>query len=211
MDTTYFGRSFGVMLFKDAYTGQNLLKKYVHYETNKLYAEGLVELKNAGFTINGIVCDGRKGLLKMCNDFPVQMCQFHQMAIVTRYLTKKPKVPAAIEFRALSLQLATSDRATMEVALDQWYRKWESFINERTTHPETLKSTYTHRRLRSALRSIRMNMPWLYTYHDYSHLNIPNTTNAIDGHFAQLKTKLRVHNGLNLSRKKRFIDGFLKA
>jgi hypothetical protein len=211
MDTTYFGRAFGVMLFKDAYTGQNLLKKYVQYETNKLYAEGIAELKQAGFEIHAIVCDGRKGLLKMYDEFPVQMCQFHQMAIVTRYLTKKPKVPAAIEFRALSLQLVSSDRATMEVAMEQWYLKWESFLNERTINPETLKSTYTHRRLRSALRSLRMNMSWLYTYHDYPHLGIPNTTNAIDGHFAQLKTKLRVHNGLSLTRKKRFIDGFLKA
>lgn len=29
MDTTYFGRKFGVMLFKDAYTGENLLRYYV--------------------------------------------------------------------------------------------------------------------------------------------------------------------------------------
>jgi hypothetical protein len=26
MDTTYFGRTFGVMLFKDAYSGKNLYK-----------------------------------------------------------------------------------------------------------------------------------------------------------------------------------------
>ncbi len=40
-------------------------------------------------------------------------------------------------------------------------------------------------------------------------LGIPNTTNAIDGHFADLKTKLRNHNGLTLKRKKKFIEGFL--
>lgn len=34
MDTTYFGRGFGVMLFKDAYTKENLLKYYVKSETN---------------------------------------------------------------------------------------------------------------------------------------------------------------------------------
>jgi len=28
MDTTYWGRNFGVMLFKDAYTSENLLKYY---------------------------------------------------------------------------------------------------------------------------------------------------------------------------------------
>ena len=40
---------------------------------------------------------------------------------------------------------------------------------------------------------------------------MPNTTNAIDGHFADLKTKLRSHNGLTLERKMKFIDGFLKV
>jgi len=29
MDTTYFGRGYGVMLFKDAYSGKNLYKVYV--------------------------------------------------------------------------------------------------------------------------------------------------------------------------------------
>jgi hypothetical protein len=43
------------------------------------------------------------------------------------------------------------------------------------------------------------------------HLKIPNTTNAIDGHFADLKNKLRNHNGLSEARKKKFIDEFFKA
>jgi hypothetical protein len=36
MDTIYWGRGFGVMLFKDAYTKENLLKHYVKTETNIL-------------------------------------------------------------------------------------------------------------------------------------------------------------------------------
>jgi hypothetical protein len=35
MDTTYFGRNFGVMLFEDAYSGNNLYKQYVKNETNR--------------------------------------------------------------------------------------------------------------------------------------------------------------------------------
>tara|TARA_B100000809_G_scaffold91183_1_gene89719 strand:+ start:339 stop:482 length:144 start_codon:yes stop_codon:yes gene_type:complete len=42
-------------------------------------------------------------------------------------------------------------------------------------------------------------------------LNIPNMTNAIDGHFADLKNKLRNHNGLSMERKIKFIDAFLKV
>ncbi|MEZ4906805.1 MAG: hypothetical protein R2771_03975 [Saprospiraceae bacterium] len=42
-------------------------------------------------------------------------------------------------------------------------------------------------------------------------MKIPNTTNAIDGHFSDLKKKLRCHNGMSERRKKQFIDEFLKA
>ena len=84
-------------------------------------------------------------------------------------------------------------------------------LNERTINVETGKSFYTHKRLRSAYRSLKTNLKWLFTWYDYIDLDIPNTTNAIDGHFANLKNKLRNHNGLNINRKKRFIDEFLKA
>jgi hypothetical protein len=88
MDTTYWGRNFGVMLFKDAYTKENLLKYYVKSETNKVYIQGFNELKTKGFNVVAIVCDGRKGLLGSFVQIPVQMCQFHQVAIIRRYITK---------------------------------------------------------------------------------------------------------------------------
>lgn len=97
MDTTYWGRGFGVMLFKDALTKENLLKYYVKNETNALYVQGINELKSLGFEVVGIVCDGRKGLIQSFENIPVQMCQFHQSAIIRRYLTKKPKLKAAQE------------------------------------------------------------------------------------------------------------------
>ena len=78
MDTTYWGREFGVMLFKDAITKEDLLKYYVKNETNALYIKGIQELIDKGFEVIAIVCDGRKGLLQSFNDIPVQMCQFHQ-------------------------------------------------------------------------------------------------------------------------------------
>lgn len=93
MDTTYWGRNFGVMLFKDAYTKENLLKYYVNSEINKLYVQGVNELRSKGFNVVAIVCDGRKGLLGSVGQIPVQMCQFHQVAIIRRYITKNPKLP----------------------------------------------------------------------------------------------------------------------
>ena len=211
MDTTYWGRGFGVMLFKDEITKENLLKYYVRTETNSLYIYGINELKSRGYSILAIVCDGRKGLIQSFADIPVQMCQFHQSAIIRRYLTKRPKLQAAKELMGILDMIKQTDKESFIGALQSWFSQWETFLNERTTNKETGKSFYTHKRLRSAYRSLKCNLPWLFTWYDYMDLNIPNTTNSIDGHFADLKNKLRNHNGLSLKRKMKFIDEFLKA
>ena len=211
MDTTYWGRNFGVMLFKDSYTKENLLKYYVKAETNSLYIRGIKELKSKGFEVVAIVCDGRRGLLHSFDKTPVQMCQFHQVAIIRRYITKNPKLPASIELKEFVGMMKMTDKESFEGGLKLWFAKWESFLNERTSNPETGKSHYTHKRLRSAYRSLKTNSKWLFTWYDYYNLKIPNTTNAIDGHFSDLKNKLRNHNGLCRARKIKFIDEFLKA
>jgi len=211
MDTTYWGRNFGVMLFKDAYTKENLLKYYVKYETNALYIQGINKLKKQGFEILAIVCDGRKGLLQSFRNIPVQMCQFHQVAIIRRYITKNPKLLPSIELKEFVAMMKETDKESFEGGLELWYIKWSSFLNERTINPKTGKSSFTHKRLRSAYRSLKTNQKWLFIWYDYYELNIPNTTNAIDGHFSDLKNKLRNHNGLSRERKIKFINEFFKA
>lgn len=199
------------MLFKDSYTGENLLKYYVKSETNALYIQGVNELISQGFDVVAIVCDGRKGLIQAFKGIPVQMCQFHQVAIIRRYITKNPKLPASIELKELVSMMKMTDKESFEGGLDLWHTKWKAFLNERTTNQETGKSHYTHKRLRSAYRSLKTNLNWLFTWYDNIDLNIPNTTNAIDGHFSDLKNKLRNHNGLTKARKIKFIDEFFKA
>jgi hypothetical protein len=211
MDTTYFGRNFGVMVFKDSISGKFLLKKYVRQETNKLYKEGIEEICRRGISVQAIICDGRKGLFGLFDNIPMQMCQFHQIAIITRYLTRKPKIPACIELRALSLTLTKMNKAAFSSQLAGWHNKWEGYLKERTASATTGKTHYTHRRLRSAYFSLKRNLQWLYTFEEYKELMIPNTTNALEGEFSDLKNKLRNHNGLSIERKKKFIDGFFEA
>jgi len=54
------------------------------------------------------------------------------------------------------------------------------------------------------------NLPYLFTYREQIGLNIPNTTNGIVGVFADLKNKLRNHNGLTKTRKMKLIDAYLQ-
>lgn len=210
MDTTYFGKKFGVMVFKDNVTGQILYKQYVKQETNKLYLFGVEEIARRGIKIQSIICDGRKGLLDMFENIPIQMCNFHQVAIIRRYLTKNPKMQSSKELWTLTLMLKSTDKESFEGGLNDWYVKWKEFLNERNVDING-KNRYVHKKLRSAYRSLKTNLPWLFTWYDNMSLSIPNTTNAIDGHFADLKNKLRNHNGLSIDRKKKFIDEFFKA
>ena len=211
MDTTYFGRGFGVMVFKNSLDGVVLYKQYVRYETNALYLSGISEISRRGISIQGIVCDGRQGLFGLFGDVPVQMCQFHQIQIVQRYLTRKPKAQAAIELKKLTLKLTKLPKIDFINDLNNWNLRWSDYINERSKSPSTGKTYYTHKRLRSAYLSLKRHLPYLFVCKDYNELMIPNTTNALDGQFADLKNKLRNHNGLSKERKIKFIDGFFKA
>ena len=198
------------MVFKDSISGKILFKQYVKTETNQLYFAGIKEVARRGIHIQSIICDGRKGLLQMLDNIPVQMCNFHQVAIIRRYLTKKPKMQASKELWEHTLLLSKTDNESFEGGLNAWYCKWKDFLNEQKID-EKGKKRFVHKRLRSAHRSLKTNLPWLFTWYDNLNLKIPNTTNAIDGHFADLKNKLRNHNGLSITRKKKFIDEFLKA
>ena len=155
MDTTYWGRRFGVLLFKDAITKENLLKYYVKTETNFLYRQGIDELRSRGYVIEAVVCDGRRGLIQSHGSIPVQMCQFHQSAIIRRYLTRNPRMPAAIELKDVTAMMKQTDKESFEGALKEWHNRWKTFLNEWMVNEETCKSFYTHRRLRSAYRSLR--------------------------------------------------------
>jgi hypothetical protein len=211
MDTTYFGRKFGVMVFKNSLTSEVLYKQNVKQETNLLYLHGIEEIVRRGIKIQSIICDGRKGLFQLFDkEIPIQMCNFHQIAIIRRYLTKKPKMKASIELWQHTLLLTHTDKESFEGGLNDWYMKWEGFLNERKID-EKGKKRYVHKKLRSAYRSLKTNLPWLFTWYDNMHLNIPNTTNAIDGQFSDLKNKLRNHNGLSMTRKIKFINEFFKA
>jgi hypothetical protein len=211
MDTTYFGRGFGVMVFKNSLDGVVLYKHYLRYETQALYLAGIAEISRRGITVQAIVCDGRRGLFGLFDDIPIQMCQFHQIQIVLRYLTRKPKTQAAIELKKLTLRLTKLTKVEFINDLNNWYLYWSDYLTERSRSPSTGKTHYTHKRLRSAYLSLKKHLSYLFIFEKYRELMIPNTTNALDGQFADLKNKLLNHNGLTKERKMKFIDGFFKA
>jgi hypothetical protein len=210
MDTTYWGRNFGVVVFKDCRTKHVLWRKFVRYETLSDYREGIAWLEAHEFKIDGIVCDGLRGMFQLLSQYKVQMCQYHQLRIVQRYLTRSPELPASIELLSIAKLLSRTDKESFVGAFEAWCRRWDTFLKERTRDSRTGKSRYVHKRLRSAYLSLKRNMPHLWTWYDNIDIGIPNTNNALEGMFTDLKTKLRNHPGLSKERRKKFIDEYFR-
>jgi len=139
------------------------------------------------------------------------MCQFHQVSIVKRYLTQRPELEASIELLNLVKQLCHTDKERFVVLFEQWIDKWSFFLKERRMDTKTGKTRYVHKRLRSAYLSLKRNMPYLWTWYDNFDLKIPNTNNALEEKFSDLKNKLRNHNGLSKTHRMVFIDQYFSA
>jgi hypothetical protein len=59
--------------------------------------------------------------------------------------------------------------------------------------------------------SIAAHLPYLFTFQRFPDLNIPNTTNSLDGKFAKAKTALAVHSGLTHAHQIRLVFSILFA
>jgi len=120
------------------------------------------------------------------------------------------KIIAQNALLSIVLSLTHTDKERFIADFEAWSEKWSAFLKERTCDNRTGKSRYTHKRLRSAYLSIRRNMPYLWTFYDHIQLGISNTNNALEGMFADLKTKLRNHAGLSKQHRQKFIDEYFK-
>lgn len=188
---------------------QNLYWTEVTTETAAAYWEARQILEELGYTFQAMILDGRKGIREVFADIPVQICHFHQLAAIKRYLTSRPKLEAGVELRAIALALPKLNQQLLSQALGEWHAKWQEFLKERTYTEDQKHWQYTHRRIRAAYRSLKTNLPYLYTYQKYPELRIAQTTNPLDGSFSHLKDLLRLHRGLKRRRRWRIIQEVL--
>lgn len=201
----------GIVLFRGVIKGVNLLWRFTETENQDIYLNGIEQLRQNGFTILGIVCDGKNLPLGEKLNVPVQMCQFHQLQIVRRYLTLNPKLEASKQLKRIAELLTKTTEEKFTLLLDAWYFKWSDFLKEKTKVSETKRWFYTHKRTRSAYYSLRHNLPFLFAFEQQRKLgiNFPNTNNSTEGYFSDLKKKVNLHQGLRLDRKLKLIHQLL--
>lgn len=208
-DATFFRRLAGVCVFRLPQSKTNVYWREIVTETVAVYRQAREVLESQGWQFLAVVLDGRPGVRAVFADIPVQMCHFHQKAILRRYLTSRPKLPAGQDLYSLGQDLGKVTERVFQQYLDVWFARYESFLKERTVNPVTGRWNYTHRRLRAAYRSLRTNLPYLFTYQKHPELNIPKTTNSLDGYFSHLKDLIKVHRGIRTELRRQMITEIL--
>jgi hypothetical protein len=199
------------MIAKDIYTKEAISYHFIESETNKEYRTLKEDIAASGFTIKAVIIDGRRGLFRMFEPFPIQMCHFHQKAIITRYLTRNPKTKPAQELKRIVSHLSSISECRFTLLLSSWHKRHHEFLGEKTHDQERKHWHYTHRRLRSAYRSLKNHLPYLFTYQKYPQLHIQNTTNSLDGGvFSPMKMLLKIHRGMSIEMKKKLIVDYLE-
>jgi len=174
-----------------------------------------------------VVCDGQKGvLLAIARVWPnarIQRCIFHVWQNIRTKLSLHPKTEAGQELLGLTKVLlkgiATKEGAALwRAQLAAWEKRYGSLIRERTNvinpRPGQHKWWYTHGRLRSAYKQLdkllRDNQLFTYLETDLTPEPIPRTTNYVEGGInSQLRTKLKLHRGMNEEHQRRLVEWYL--
>jgi hypothetical protein len=206
LDATFFGRGYGLMIYRAE--GRNIHWQEIENETIAVVETGLKHLKKQGWRFSSVTVDGRKGTMSLINrllpDVPLQFCLFHQKAIMRRYLTTKPKTICGKEGQTLTAFLGHLSEKLFLDCLDDLKNRYADFLKERNENGQ-----FKHRKLRSALRSLQCNAPYLFAHQRFPDRAIPTTTNSCDGSFAHWKNKVKIHRGLKHERRSKMIHFLL--
>jgi hypothetical protein len=205
-DATFFGRGYGLLIYRAE--GRNIYWQEIISERICDMEAGLRHLTAQGWRFSSITIDGRKGAIllieRLFPETPIQLCLFHQKAIIRRYLTAHPKTPCGVAVKNLMSEIVTLSESDFLARMEFIRETYADFLKERNELGQ-----FRHRRLRSALRSLRCNAPYLFTFQKFPNLGIPRTTNSCDGSFAHWKNKVKIHRGLKPKRRSKMIQFLL--
>ena len=214
VDATYFGERkddsvWCVLVGRDPRQKENLVWRFEHTETTYGYALLREELERLGYTILSVTGDGFSGIRSAFQGIPFQMCQVHMERLVIEGTTRNPLTEAGQVLLALVRSLPVTHSHLFTERLRHFAEKYQSFLNEKTTHPFTGDWSYTHEGVRSAYLSLFRLRKYLFTYeHDHA---IPKTTNSIEGHFRHVKRHLGSHSGLTQKHQQKILAVILQA
>ena len=202
-DATFFGRTRGWIIFRAH--GQTLYGQKIFTETLDEIELAIRRLEAKNYRFKSFTIDGRRGVIHLLRRLypstPIQMCLFHQAQIIRRYTTTRPQTRCGAQLKKLMHLITCLSPKEFHRIFESIRFRFRNFLKERNEMRQ-----FKHRRLRSAIRSLKTNLPYLFTHRIHPHLSIPSTTNTCDGSFAHWKQKLKIHRGLRQHRQDKMFE-----
>ncbi len=112
----------------------------------------------------------------------IQRCLVHIERQVRTYISKNPKNNTWKELSRIMKYSILSDVKVFPKAWEDWKIQHRDFINEKTKKPDG-RWSYTHGRLRRAIRHIENALPYMFQADKHSMLEIAPTSNKIEWYF----------------------------
>lgn len=209
IDGTYFGH-WGCLLVYKSHTGKFIYWNFVTRENFFNYRYDL-EIIKGRYKILGITSDWHGSLVSAVKhtlpDIPHQRCLVHTERTIKQKLTLKPKTEAGKDLLVLARKLNNLESYSRSrkwiYRLHAWYYKYELFLKEKSygINPKTGKDSwwYTHKRHRSAYKTLYSTLDNLFLHFDYELLD--KDTNGLEVEFKHLNHKINKHIGLTRRRK----------
>jgi hypothetical protein len=188
----------------DAWSGQVLWLKFIETETKTEYQEGLDFLIQNNYKILSVTIDGRIGIKEVFSAYPTQICQWHFQINILHKTTLNPKSLLGQNLKYLATHFINQrwTKQQLQTSYQALQINHEDFLKEKNHNNQ-----YTHRKLRSAMRTIKTNLNYIFTYQDCPQLQIPNTTNHLDGGInPKIKKLVYDHRGMSKPRRNKLIE-----
>jgi len=215
IDGTYFSNKVCLVVYRDANIKMTLLYRLTDGERFRELKEDLRNIIRLGIEIESVTCDGAANILKavreVCPEAILQRCTAHIAREVENWITRKPQSQAArdlLDLTKLMNRVETQPEAQLWIrAFIDWYRKYETYIEEKSVDETTGRWWYTHKMLHRSMTHIKRALPNMFNYSLCD--NIPKTSNSIESFFGHLKDNMRVHRGLSEDHFKDFVKWYL--
>jgi hypothetical protein len=188
----------------DAWTGIVLWIKFIETETKAEYQEGLNFLIKNGYEILSVTIDGRIGIKEVFSNYPVQICQWHFQINILHKTTLNPRTELGQNLKYIATHFINQrwSKQQLQKAYNVLQINHTDFLSEKNHNNQ-----YVHRKLRSAMKTIKTNINYIFTLSDYPQLQIPNTTNHLDGGInPKIKKLVYDHRGLSKPRRNKLIQ-----
>lgn len=96
----------------------------------------------------------------------------------------------------------------MGIAIDVSDSEQEKFLISHTSEVRSEEFNFCIERLRHCVRGAVV-VPLLWTFYDCPQTGLPNTNNALEGLFADLKSKVRAHSGISREHRMKLLDEYI--